>query len=93
MALTLAFGPLFVLASGGNKKARNPVSRITQKGYWVVEKTGKKDQLVIVWYYNNANDLLKKEIRPKRKDNIGRPKVRRSLNRSLEEALAWAEPI
>ena len=44
-------------------------------------------------YYNNKHELIEKEIRSKKDADINRKKVLRSLKRTLEEALDWAEPI
>ena len=68
-------------------------SLVSRKGYWVIEQDTKNEKQVMVLYYNNENSLVRKETRPKKKADTRKAKVMRSLKRSLEEAIDWAEPI
>jgi hypothetical protein len=98
MALSLA--AVFIVAStacyakedkSGTAKFRP--SLISRKGYWVIEQGTKNDKQVVVLYYNNENCLVRKETRSKKRADTRKAKVMRSLKRSLEEAIDWAEPI
>ena len=68
-------------------------SLVSRKGYWVIEQDTKNEKQVVVLFYNNENSLVRKETRPKKKADIRKAKVLRSLKRSLEEAIEWAEPL
>lgn len=68
-------------------------SLLSKKGFWVIEQNPNNEKLVVVLYYNNQRDLVRKEIRTKRNADTRKAKVMRSLKRSLEEALDWAEPL
>ena len=80
------------LASGKTKN-QSRESPISKKGYWVIQQAEKNASQVNISYYDNANNLIRKETRSKKKADISRKKVIRSLKRSLEEAVECAEPI
>jgi hypothetical protein len=90
---------LFVVTSAvqasGESKKNYPYkpSLMSTKGYWVIHESTQNPKQVIVMYYNNKHELVEKEIRTKRNADTSRKKVLRSLKRTLEEALDWAEPI
>ena len=84
----IAFGE-----SGKKSTAKVRPALLSRKGYWVIEEDPKNENQVLVFYYNNAGELVRKEARSRRKANTSKPKVMRSLKRSLEEAIEWAEPL
>lgn len=73
--------------------AKTRPSLLSHKGYWVIEQDNKNKKLVVVMYYNNANSLVRKETRTRKKADTSKAKVMRSLKRSLEEAIEWSEPL
>ena len=98
IVLLLAF--VFILENikvfaGSDKKssAKAHPNLVSRKGFWVIEDDPKNEKKVLVFYYNNASELVRKETRPRRKVNVNKAKVMRSLKRSLEEAIEWAEPL
>ena len=84
----------FFNASAGKKTtSQYGTHYVSGKGYWVVKDAGTTTQKVTVLYFNNQNELIRKETRLKRNADLNRKKVLRSLKRSLEEAIEWSQPI
>lgn len=80
-------------AAKDKKNFTYKASLMSSKGYWILQESKENSKQVIVMYYTNQHELVEKETRSKRNADIRRKKVLRSLKRTLEEALDWAEPI
>lgn len=93
LAASLLVVTMAVQAEGKSKNYHYKPSLMSTKGYWVLQQSEQNPKQVIVMYYNNKHELIEKEIRSKKDADINRKKVLRSLKRTLEEALDWAEPI
>ena len=62
----------------------------TQEPYWVIESNVKTPKHSVVYFYSTNHEVMYKETIDGRKLNIDRPRVRRSLNKSLKVVtLAW----
>ena len=57
------------------------------KGYWVIQHISGIADKVIVLYYNNKNELVKKEWRSTEQADISKSRVVRSLRKSLQEVM------
>ena len=80
-------------AAKDKKSYTYKASLMSSKGYWILQESRQNPKQVIVMYYSNRHELVEKEFRSKKNADISRKKVLRSLKRTLEEALDWAEPI
>ena len=91
--IIVAFLFINVFDATARKTSQYCSSLVSNKGYWVLKYAGTNAKQVTVLYFNNTNELIRKETRLKRNADLTRKKVLRSLKRSLEEAVEWAQPI
>jgi hypothetical protein len=71
----------------GNNAAVSTEQTEASKGYWVIQQIAGITDKVVVLFYNEKNELVKKEWRSIEQADINKHKVVRSLKRSLNEAL------
>jgi hypothetical protein len=65
---------------------------VSDKGYWVVEGNIHSPLNHIVWFYNNDNTLIYKEVVTGIKLNVGKRKVKMKLKKALETSvMAWEQ--
>jgi hypothetical protein len=65
---------------------------VSDKGYWVVESNIHTPLDQIIWFYNNDNILMYKEVLNGVKLNPDKRKVKMKLKKVLEaSALAWEQ--
>ena len=84
---TLVFLSLAAATFGQGRQSR--ISHSPKEGFWVVESQPK--QKCVVFFYNNDNQLIYKEVIAKKRLNIKQVKTQESLNAVLEQALRqWA---
>ncbi|GAB3906188.1 hypothetical protein GCM10028803_38160 [Larkinella knui] len=84
---TTLFLTLTVSSFGQGRQAR--LSTAPSAGFWVVESQPK--QKCVVFFYNDDNQLIYKEILAKKRLNLKQTKTKESLNAVLEQALQqWA---
>ena len=58
--------------------------------YWVIESNVKTPRHSVVYFYSTNHEVMYKETIDGKKLNIDRPRIRRSLNKSLKVVtLAW----
>ena len=89
VALALALISIGSFAQGS--PSSNP-KWVSDSGYWIVESNIHTPLNHIIWFYNNDNVLVYKEIVTGVKLNPARRKVKMKLKKVLEASLvAWDE--
>jgi hypothetical protein len=82
---------LFSLCSFAQEETQTPAPRwVSDKGYWVVEGNIHTPLNHTVWFYNNDDVLIYKEVVTGIKLNAAKRKVKMKLKKVLEASVvAW----